>query len=303
MNDNASLLKQPIIFLGVGRSGTTIISEIIFQHDDLAWISNYQERFPNNVQINRIRPLLDNALWKIRGQKPQLNKISFYNRYAFKPAEGYRFWNYITGSKFNFSRGFLIENNASELEKQTIRALFANMVRFQRRKRLAFKITGPSRIGYLSSIFPDAVFVEVIREPFANIRSLLNVAFWKERGKHQLWWQGAYTDAEVEQAAKWRERPALLTAMQYFKVREVAKKELINNKVNHHIINYEDFICEPRKVIGDLMSKLELRPCRSVESYMQNNIVFDRNMDAKAFFEKADLEQIKLMMCGDNNKA
>lgn len=63
------LLDKPIIFIGLGRSGTTIISEIIFQHEDLAWPSNYQNRFPDDVRINRIRPLLDNRFWRIRGQK------------------------------------------------------------------------------------------------------------------------------------------------------------------------------------------------------------------------------------------
>src|SRR5699024_6438282 len=100
-------------FIGVPRAGTTIISEIIFQHNDLAWISNYQNRFPTSVNINRLRGLLDNKLWYLRGQKQQLNSVPFYNKLAFKPAEAYSFWDSITDERISFSKSFLTNQKAS----------------------------------------------------------------------------------------------------------------------------------------------------------------------------------------------
>src|SRR6478736_10488995 len=61
------LLEKPIIIFGSGRSGTTIISEIIFQHEDLAWHSNYQELFPKFAPINFMRRVFDNKMWRIIG--------------------------------------------------------------------------------------------------------------------------------------------------------------------------------------------------------------------------------------------
>ena len=55
-------LQKPIIFIGTGRSGTTIISEIIDRHPDLAFPSNYQNRYPANPRVNLIRLLFDNSL-------------------------------------------------------------------------------------------------------------------------------------------------------------------------------------------------------------------------------------------------
>ena len=66
LSRNEELLKKPIIFFGSGRSGTTVISEIIFQHEDLAWHSNYQELFPTFAGINYLRHLFDNKLWRFR---------------------------------------------------------------------------------------------------------------------------------------------------------------------------------------------------------------------------------------------
>lgn len=251
-------LNNPIIFIGLGRSGTSIISEIIMQHEDLAFVSNYQEKFPKSVLINKIRMLLDNRFWYVEGQKKQLNKVSFYNKITFKPSEAYGFWNEITGDDIDFSRGFLLNKKVNGDEKERMRAFFRKMVKYQGRKRLAFKITGPGRVGFLQSIFPDAIFVEITREPFANIRSLLKVPFWKARGMKQLWWTGAYSDKEIAHAESLKERPATLTAMQYKKVRDTTREEIDDYGVKHIEVSYEAFISSPVKEINKVLSELNL---------------------------------------------
>ena len=66
-------IEKPIIFIGTGRSGTTIISEIVMRHRALAFPFNYQNIFFRNPKINLIRNIFDNKFWKIYGQKKQLN--------------------------------------------------------------------------------------------------------------------------------------------------------------------------------------------------------------------------------------
>ena len=58
-------LEKPIVIIGSGRSGTTIMSEIIFQHHQLAWHSNYQEAIKFTPLINYARRLFDNKYWKL----------------------------------------------------------------------------------------------------------------------------------------------------------------------------------------------------------------------------------------------
>ena len=38
-------MKEPIILIGMGRSGTTVLAEAISIHKDLGWISKYLEIF------------------------------------------------------------------------------------------------------------------------------------------------------------------------------------------------------------------------------------------------------------------
>ncbi len=131
-------LEKPIILTGVGRSGTTLISEIIFQHDALAWPSTYQNRFPDKVWINKVRPLLDNPFWNFRGQKPQLNKIPFYKNYIIRPSEANAFWKYITKPETNFLYNFLLDKQVSAEDKQRIRIIFKKLIRYQKRKKIGF---------------------------------------------------------------------------------------------------------------------------------------------------------------------
>lgn len=287
-----SFLEKPIIFIGLGRSGTTIISEIIFQHEDLAWTSNYQGRFVNAAGINKIRPILDNRLWQLRGQKKQLNKVAFYNKVAFKPAEIYNFWNAITRDNIDFSRGFLLNMQATEAEQKYIRGFFEKMVKYQKRKRLAFKITGPGRISYLNSIFPDAIFIEITRAPFANIRSLLEVPFWENHGKHQLWWTGAYSEEEIGLAKKWKDKPALLAALQYKKVRDKTRDEINLVGVDHLMIAFEDFVKEPQRELNRILTATGLKKSKKVEKYLERNEIHNRNINAIEYFSQKDQEKM-----------
>src|SRR5690349_2240977 len=118
------LLYKPVILTGVGRSGTTIIAEILFQHEDLAWPSTYQNRYPHAVWINKVRPLMDNKLWSLRGQKKQLNNIPFYENYLFRPSEANAFWKQVTKPETNFLYDFLLDTQVSSEEKQRIRGIF-----------------------------------------------------------------------------------------------------------------------------------------------------------------------------------
>ena len=268
---------KPIVFVGSGRSGTTIISEIVFRHESLAWPSNYQEKFPKVTYVNLLRNFFDNKLWQLQGQKPQLNKVSALNKILFKPAEAYNFWEYLSGSNIDFSRGFLLNERASESEASKIRSAFNKLVAYQSKKRLAFKITGPSRIGYLKSIFPDAGFINIVREPLPTINSWLNVEFWQDKGKNQLWWTGAYTAQEEDWAQKNADKPELLAAMQYKKLMDITAMEIKEHNANCLTIRYEDFVSNPTAVINSILDFSNLGSSPRVENYLQSIKIYNQN--------------------------
>ncbi|MEP6513306.1 MAG: sulfotransferase [Parafilimonas sp.] len=291
LSKNEKLLEKPIIIFGTGRSGTTIISDIIFQHEDLAWHSNYQELFPKFAGVNYLRRLFDNKMWRLIGMNTQNNK-SFFNYVCFRPIERYNFWQALTGPRIEFARNFLIDEKATAEEKKNIRTFFAKMVKYQKRKRLAFKITGPSRMEYLSSIFPDALFVNIVREPVATVRSWLEVQ-WSNQITDQLWWTGAYSPAEEAQAKELSGNPALFAAFQYKKIMETTDDEIKKVNPNICVISYEEFVNDPNGVVAKLMNFLKLNPSKLIDEYMTKISVKNRN-DRQAKSSKTNIsEEIK----------
>ncbi|NCF29766.1 MAG: sulfotransferase [Gammaproteobacteria bacterium] len=265
MNSKNYLLDQPIIFVGPGRSGSTIISEIVFAHEDLAWPSNHLEIHPQRLWLNHLRRLFDNGLWRVLGEKSQLNRTPLLNYLAPRPAEAYPFWENVTRTGIEFSRDFLLNSTASSEERRRIREAVIRIVACQKRKRFAMKITGPGRIGYLKSVFPDAIFVNVVREIDATVASLLKVPFWEDLGKHRLWWTGAYTAEELSFFETIKHDPTAVTAFQVKKVMDTMEKEAQDTGARMLTVQYEDFLEAPNSVVGTILEFCRLPHSAGIE--------------------------------------
>lgn len=279
------LLEKPIILFGSGRSGTTIISEILFQHEQLAWHSNYQELFPRWTFVNYIRHVFDNKWWKASSywkfigfsKNTRQKGKALLSLFIFNPIERYKFWDTLFGKRINFSRGFLLNETATPEEKKQIRSFLAKQVYYQGKQRLIMKFTGPSRLEYLHSIFPDAYFIEISRQPIPTIRSWLEVGFWKTKGINRLWWTGAYTPEEEAFAETIKHDPALITTFQYKKILETTAYEIEKLNLNVIKVTYEEFIKQPVETIQQLMKTIELPASESVNQYLQNIVIANRN--------------------------
>ncbi len=290
---NSKELQNPIIFIGTGRSGTTILSEVIMRHPDLAYPSHYQEKFVKNSYVNLIRNIFENKFWTVYGQKRQLNKVNFLNKFAFRPSEGYKMWNYLTGEGLDFSRDFLIDKCASKERQQFIRNYFYKMIKYQNKKRLIFKVTGPTRISYLMSIFPDAYFVNIKRAKIPTISSFLKIDFWKSRGYDKIWWTGAYTKDEKQWAKDNTGNPILLTAFQIKKMVEISKYELEKYNPKYIEVNYEDFVGDKKKEVIKILKFLNLESNSSnCLSYLDNINIYKQNKTDDEYFNKKEIEDI-----------
>ncbi len=285
-------LSRPIIVFGTGRSGTTIISEALFRHPDLAWPSNYDHLRPGKAYASLVRWLFDNPFYRYEGKKEQLHKAGFLNRYAFKPGESYSMWEAITGSEIDFSRGFLLDERLSDPQKHQLLSFFDAMVRFQGRSRLAFKLTGPARMGFLLDLFPDARFIHIRRDAVPTISSWLKVEFWQDKGMDQLWWQGAYSPDEQQFAEGLVGRPELLGALQYRKLNQVFEIEAARWRPALLEIRYEDFVLNPRTALQEMLDFSDLKPSRWIDRYLTNNPVRSDLRPETEYFEPEQLEAI-----------
>lgn len=284
-------LKKPIIFIGTGRSGTTIISELIMRHPDLAFPNNYQDNLPKSSWINMLRVFMDNKLWRAQGQKPQLNKVSFFNKYTFRPSEAYNMWDHIIGYKTNFSRDFMLDTQLGENQINDIRAYFNRMVKYQNRKRLAIKITGPSRLGFLLKIFPDALIINLRRELIPTINSFLKVYFWEDRGAKRLWWTGAYSKSDEEWAIKNCNSPEMMTAFQLKKIIDITNKELEQYNPDHLEVSYESFVASPNFELNRINDFIGLSDFNFIDQ-LEKIKIYNRNKKDSEYFNAETLDKI-----------
>lgn len=288
-------LEAPIIFVGAPRSGTSVISEIVMRHRDLAYPSQYQSRFVGNTDINYLRRLGDNSLWRFHGQKKQLNKVSRLNYFIFRSVEAYPMWNHIVREGLNFSRSFLIGETATPEEKKKISDFFRKLTRKQGKKRLAFKITGPSRLHYLLSIFPDAKVVRINRDSTAVVNSLLRVNFWQSRGMKDFWWQGAYTQHDFDWLEANRTDSALITGYQIKRVMEVTNRELQELRPSVLEVSYSDFVSDPLNSIAQILSHTGLSQDNACYDYLNENKIHNQNKRNITFFSKEETRKLNVL--------
>ncbi len=180
-------VKNPVIVIGTGRSGSTALHDVLCCHPQVTWLSGLCNRFPRKPHFNR---------WLMQAlDVPVLGPLL---RYRLRPSESYLFWQ-------EYARGFrrpcrdLVAGDVTNREKRILgEAMGACLARA--RPRLLLKITGWPRIGYLANVFPDAKFVHLVRDGRAVANSMLAVSFWDGWQGPGRWRWDVLTE---EQQAAW----------------------------------------------------------------------------------------------------
>jgi hypothetical protein len=158
-------VREPIFVVGTGRSGSTVFFDMFARHPNVAWLSKLSRDFPN-------RPWLNSMLMRLRTYAAFDNLLS----QRLGPAEAYPFWDQNCPGFSNPYRD-LRADDVTPIAATRLRQSITRLVTSKRNRFLA-KITGWPRVRYLQEIFPQALFIEVTRDPCATVNSLLEVPFW-----------------------------------------------------------------------------------------------------------------------------
>ncbi len=270
-NASETVLDKPIFMIGVPRSGTTIIFEALCRHELLAWLTNYSEKAPSLPALNLLRSIIDNRIFSIYGQKKQHGSTIPWNRYLPKPYESYAFWNHY--ARGNFAEDYLAGVKAEKAETERVRNAVQKIVKYQGKQRFTTKLTGPSRIEYLNSIFPDAIFVHVIRDGRAVVDSLLRVPFWKANGGYDHpYWQNGFPDQYYQEWEHSGKQKSVLAALQWRNIIERTREEAMElRQGRYHEVYYEDWVKNPITSVTKLLNCCDLDASSKVERYVNEN--------------------------------
>lgn len=229
-----------IVIFGTGRCGSTLLQEILSYHPEVAWLSEYAGRNPNNPQINRF--LL--SLLSI----PLVGRLLRRHR---PPTECYDFWeHYIPGFRRSFRD--LREDDLLESHKAICSAL--DQTRTRQRRIMLLKITGWPRLGLLHSLLPDSLFVHVIRDGRAVAASTLKVPFWRGWGGPTQWrWGRLPKDYDIEWH-RWNKSYLALAGIQW-KILMDAAEQAVQTVPEEKVltIRYEDLCKDTDETLQPIM--------------------------------------------------
>jgi hypothetical protein len=286
-------IDRPIFFVGMPRSGTTLIFEAFAARRDVAWLSQHVARFPRMPalavlsRLADVSPSMRRSVSRSDESRPRLERL------RVGPVEAYGFWQDCCGEKFLFD--YLLGVEATASERACVESRIARVLRYQGKPRFAAKVTGPGRIRYLSSIFPDARFVHVLRDGRAVVRSLMRVHFWREQGRMtEPAWQNGLTPEDVSDWEGHGGSAVGLAAVQWRRVIESTRAEAEAIAPERYAeIHYERFVADPGAVLDAVADFCELPRAPEAERFLATRFELrDMNYQWREHLPPADVEAL-----------
>ena len=179
-----------VFLLGADRSGTTLLYKMLSAYRNVAYLSNYQQRYPEWPSLAYLQRLLNQFLEFKRNSWFQEQGGAYFNErrrwmqsIVPTPAEAEPVYA-SCGIPLTPAEDYcLLPYTANCLRERFERILRASVADVLLSKRTA----NNRRIPVLKQIFPNAKYIHLIRDGRAAAHSLLQVKWWND---HVLFWAG-----------------------------------------------------------------------------------------------------------------
>lgn len=252
------MIDRPIFILGSGRSGTTLLLKLFTMHPDLAWFSNYLDWYPDRYWVSAAGRIWDIPFigQKIAGRilelLPSDESINIYTRCQMHDLH----WK---------KQQALTEIDLTSEAANKMKKIISKTLTYRGKKRFVNKNTNNcARVRYLNRIFPDAIFVHILRDGRAVSNSLHKVDWWPNL---VLWWAG-FTPNEWKSAGK---NPIELCALHWMHMVSTVFEAKPYLKSEQYVeIKYEDLARNPMYVMQDLVNFCGLRWMPTYETSIKN---------------------------------
>lgn len=281
MMEDSHTVDRPIFIVGSGRSGSTLLYRVMGGHPCLAWFSNFSTRLPGFPQIAYL-----GRLYRLRQRYPWPRLIS---RLMPVPSEAYEVWDDCKPVEGSPDDPPLTELDLTQRERACIQSVVAAHVRWQGARRFINKNTrNTRRIEYLNAIFPDSLFIHLIRDPRAAAASLLNVDWWPEI---KVWCHDNITPDEWAAQGK---VPAMLAAIIW---REENRYVLDRQSMlgeRYLRLHYEDLVGDPWGVIKTVLAHCDLQVNGDFERFVHHFSIKNMNYKYRQQFDDSLQAQIML---------
>jgi hypothetical protein len=161
-------MSRPVFVLGTGRCGSTLVHEVLARHPETGFMTNLDDIgvLPSAAW--------QNALW--RRLPPSVTRKGGTR---FAPTEGYRALAREVGPQVVDPVRDLTAEDATPWLRARVQRFFDHRAGRLGAPVFLHKLTGWPRAGLLHACYPDAVFIEVVRDGRAVANSWLQMDWWR----------------------------------------------------------------------------------------------------------------------------
>lgn len=222
-------MSKIIILHGSGRSGTTVLNNILVNHPDLGWLSNLQLRALNYPVISFLNRFVN---YNVDLNNPKRGRLSI--RSCNEP---YDMWK-------KYYPAFQKEPNSPIGKPFQLQKLVEKILYYSGKKIFITKITGYARAEYLNHAFKDYKVVWIDRDAHAVICSMMKQR-WGFKRKPEIF------DAMTSEAR-------ISYYFEYYKKIMDSKSEISPDRLIN--VAYEDLVSNPVLFFDELLAKLDIPP-------------------------------------------
>ncbi len=238
----------PVFVLGTGRCGSTLVHEVLARHHGTGFVTNLDD-----LGIAR------SAAWQNRAWRRLPAAITTKGGARFAPSEGYRVLSKEVSPILVDPVRDLTGADATPWLQARMREFVK--VRAQRLDAPVFlhKFTGWPRSGFLRQCFPEAVFVEVVRDGRAVANSWLQMPWWAGHRGPSEWHFGPLSE-EFDELWRQHDRSfAVLAGLGWRMLMDSfdqARAEVSSER--WLTVRYEDIVASPQEGFAAVLSHLGL---------------------------------------------
>lgn len=256
-------IKGAILILGPGKSGTTLLNDMLSYHPEVYWISNYVNKKPELLSLS-----IFNNLFKVPSLTGKIAKLPKSPR----ACEPFLFFsNFISG--FHRNEGTFNSEEIANLQHAIFR-----INRYHYGKYFLTKFTGPPRLEFIEQVFEKPMLIWLDRNPKAIIASYYR-SKWRYKNRPE--------EFESKKTIE-----ILKEYTSYYNYLDREKENL--QKLGLNVVYYEDLVEDPLLFMEKLLKNSNLELPESYRDLLKSwPIKKDQNKSYESLFSRKDLEYLE----------